>query len=337
MKRGWSKTPSPSSNRKKPVTVRTNPPQRLMSPTTSLWLRPGQWPGWVSEHRYWAYFLIVPSILFIFAIIIYPTANGMILSFREMRLTRPDLGTGFIGLRHYADMLDDPVFWVALSNTVKWVVMSVALEFGLGLAAALALNRDLPGIRIMSVLILLPWFLPNVIAGNIWALMLDSRLGVLNDILIKLGFLSEGKAWFADPDTALAIAVLVEAWHGYPFFALLFLAALKGIPKDLYKAAAVDGAGTLQAFWQITMPGLKTIIIAVVILRVISLVNSPELLLILTGGGPGNATQVLSLYAFHSAYLLFDFGYAGALSVVMFVILMVFCVIYLRVSRLTAD
>ena len=319
------------------MAVQAEIPRRPRSAAGIDLLRPGQWLGWVSEHRYWAYFLIIPSILFIFAIIIYPTANGIILSFREMRLTRPDLGTGFIGLRHYADMLDDPVFWVALINTLKWVVMSVTLEFALGLAAALALNRDLPGIRLISVLILLPWFLPNVVAGNIWALMLDPRLGVLNDIFIKLGFLSEGKAWFADPDTALIIAVIVEGWHGYPFFALLFLAALKGIPKDLYKAAAVDGAGTLQAFWQITLPGLKMIIVAVVILRVIGLVNSPELLLILTGGGPGNATQVLSLYAFHSAYLLFDFGYAGALSVIMFVILMVFCVIYLRVSRLTAD
>ncbi|MEM7441774.1 MAG: sugar ABC transporter permease [Pseudomonadota bacterium] len=296
-------------------------------------------PGWLlgqlSEHRQWAYFLIVPSILFIFAIIIYPTANGILLSFREMRLTRPDLGTDYIGLRHYADMLSDPIFWVALFNTVKWAVMAVLLEFLLGFAAALTLNRDLPGMRIIAVLILLPWFLPNVVAGNIWALMLDPRLGVINEVLVSLGILSEGVAWFADPDTALLAAVLVEAWHGYPFFALLFLAALKGIPKDLYKAAAVDGAGAMQSFWQITLPAMKMVIAAVIILRVIGLVNSPELLLILTGGGPGNSTQVLSLYAFQTAYLRFDFGYAGALSVVMFFILMLFCVVYLRLARIT--
>ena len=296
-------------------------------------LRPDRWIGQISEHRHWAYFLIVPSILFIFAIIIYPTANGILLSFREMRLTRPDLGTDYIGLRHYADMLSDPVFWVALTNTVKWAGIAVLLEFILGFAAALTLNRDLRGMKIIAVLILLPWFLPNVVAGNIWALMLDPRLGVLNDILIRLGILTEGVAWVADPDTALGVAILVEAWHGYPFFALLFLAALKGIPKDLYKAAAVDGASAIQSFWQITLPGMKMVIAAVIILRVIGFVNSPELLLILTGGGPGNSTQVLSLYAFQTAYLRFDFGYAGALSVVMFFILMVFCVIYLRVMR----
>lgn len=294
---------------------------------------PGKLLGQVSEHRHWAYFLIIPSIVFICIVIIYPTISGILLSFREMRLTRPDLGTGFVGLRNYGYMIEDPVFWVALINTLKWATFAVILEFLLGFAAALTLNRDLPGMKVIAVLILLPWFLPNVVAANIWALMLDPRLGVINDILMNLGIMSEPKAWFADPNTALSVAVLIEAWHGYPFFALLFLAALKGIPKDLYKAASVDGAGAVQAFWQITLPGMKMVVAAVVILRVIGLVNSPELLLILTGGGPGNATQVLSLYAFQNAYLLFDFGYAGALSVVTFVILMVFCVLYLRVSR----
>ena len=296
---------------------------------------PFGWLAQLSEHKYWAFFLIVPSIIFILIVIIYPTVNGITLSFREMRLLRPDLGTGFIGLEHYRYMWDDPVFWTALVNTVKWVTAAVILEFVIGLAVALTLNRDLPGMKFFTVLILLPWFLPNVVAGNMWALMLDSRLGVLNDILVRLGFLAEGKAWFADPDTAMGVAVLVEAWHGYPFFALLFLAALKGIPKDLYKAAAVDGAGPIQAFWKITLPSMKMVIAAVVILRVISLVNSPELLLILTQGGPGDATQVLSLYAFQNAFMSFDFGYSGALSVVMFVILMIFCVFYLRVARIS--
>lgn len=304
-------------------------------PTTRRFIpRPETWLGHISEHRHWAYFLIVPSILFIFVIILYPTANGIVLSFREMRLTRPDLGTDFVGLRQYTDMLSDPIFWVALYNTVKWATAAVLLEFILGFAAALTLNRDLPGMKVIAVLILLPWFLPNVVAGNIWALMLDPRLGVLNDIFVRLGFLSEGMAWLADPDTALWTAVVIEAWHGYPFFALLFLAALKGIPKDHYKAAAVDGAGAIQSFWHITLPAMKMVIAAAVILRVIGLVNSPELLLILTGGGPGNTTQVLSLYAFQTAYLRFDFGYAGALSVVMFIILMAFCILYLRFLRI---
>lgn len=287
----------------------------------------------LSETRYWIYLLLLPSLVIILLVIAYPTIYGMAISFREMRLTRPGL-TGWVGFKHYLVMIDDPVFWVALKNTVLWVTFAVVLELGLGFIAATALNRNVPGTGIFAVLILVPYFLPNVVAGHMWALLLDPRLGVINDILVRIGILSSYKAWFADPNTALAATIFVEAWHGFPFFALLLLAGLKGIPQDLYKAAAVDGAGPIAQFRLITVPMLKSVIAAAVILRVISLVNSPDLLLILTGGGPGDATQVLSLYAFQTAYKDFNFGYASALSVVMFVILMVFAYAYIRLSKI---
>ncbi|WP_233137100.1 carbohydrate ABC transporter permease [Agrobacterium vaccinii] len=282
------------------------------------------------------YLLLLPSLLLLFLVVAYPTIYGFFISVREMRLTRPGLN-GFVGMKHYVAMMSDRVFWISLKNTAIWVVAAVTIEMALGFIAAVALNRNLPGTKIFGVLILLPYFLPNVVAGHMWALLLDPRLGVINDILVRIGVLSSYKAWFADPNTALAATILVEAWHGFPFFALLFLAGLKGIPEDLYKAAAVDGAGSFTKFRLITVPMLKTVITAAVILRVISLVNSPDLLLVLTGGGPGNATQVLSLYAFQTAYRDFNFGYAGALSVVMFFILMVFATIYIRLSRITKE
>lgn len=292
--------------------------------------------GDLSETRFWMYLLLLPSLLIILMVIGYPTIYGIIISFREMRLTRPAM-TGWVGFKHYSAMLSDPVFWIALKNTAIWVTVATALELTLGLVTAICLNRNLPGTKIFAVLILLPYFLPNVVAGHMWALLLDPRLGLINDILVKIGFLSQYKAWFADPTTALSATILVEAWHGFPFFALLLMAGLKGIPEDLYKAAAVDGAGSAAQLRLITLPMLKTIITAAVILRVISLVNSPDLLLILTGGGPGNATQVLSLYAFQTAYKDFNFGYAGALSVVMFVILMVFAFLYIRISQINKE
>ncbi|MDT3376913.1 sugar ABC transporter permease [Labrys neptuniae] len=290
----------------------------------------------LSETRYWIYLLLLPSLVLILLVIAYPTLYGMAISFREMRLTRPGLAN-WVGFKHYVAMVQDPVFWIALKNTAIWVTAAVVLELALGLIAATALNRNLPGSKIYAVLILLPYFLPNVVAGHMWALMLDPRLGVLNDILMRMGLLDGYKAWFADPNTALAATIFVEAWHGFPFFALLLLAGLKGIPEDLYKAASVDGAGFLSQFRLITVPMLKSVIAAAVVLRVISLVNSPDLLLILTGGGPGDATQVLSLYAFQTAYKDFNFGYASALSVVMFVILMVFAYAYIRLSKITQE
>lgn len=300
-------------------------------------LNPFHYLGQLSEGRHWAYFLIVPSLILVLAVVIYPVASGILLSFREMRLNRPDLGTGFIGLEHYIDLFSDRTFKTAVGNTLLWVVGGVTSQFLLGLVTALSLNRALPGMRLARILVLLPWILPSVVAGNMWALMLDSRLGVINDVLVKLGMLTEYRAWFADPATAMPTALVVALWQAFPFFTLLLLAGLQGIPDDLYEAAAVDGASRWQQFTGITLPLLKPIIVATVVLRVIGMVNSPDMLLILTNGGPGHATQMLSLYAFQKAYNQFDFGYAAAISAIMLVILMIFTVIYVRVSGVAKE
>lgn len=312
---------------------------RTAHPPRSTWdaINPVRMIGELSETRYWMYLLLLPSALLITAVVLYPTLYGMQMSFREMRLNRPDLGTGFVALKHYQRMVNDPIFWLSLKNTAVWVTFAIILEFGIGLIAALALHRNLPGTKVFAVMILLPFFLPNVVAGHMWALMLDSRLGVINDLLLKVGLIDGYRAWFADPGTAMAAAIVVEAWKSFPFFTLLILAGLKGIPTDLYKAASIDGAGAFAQLRLITLPMLKTIIAAAVILRVIGLVNSPDLLLVLTSGGPGRSTQVLSLYAFQTAYRDFNFGYAGALSVVMFVLLMIFAWAYIRLSKVNQE
>jgi multiple sugar transport system permease protein len=312
--------------------VRSEPLQR-----SRLSFSPLEFLGNLSEGRQWAYILILPSLLLILAVVIYPVASGIILSFHEMRLTRPDLGTPFVGLKHYAAMMNDSVFRVALFNTIVWVVLGVTSQFVLGLITALALNRSLPGMKLARILILLPWIMPSVVAGHMWALMLDSRLGVINDILVRLGMLTEYKAWFADPNTALPTVLVVSLWNSFPFFTLLLLAGLQGIPDDLYEAASVDGANFWLQFRHITLPLLTPVIVAVIILRVIGLVNAPDLLIVLTGGGPGNATEVLSLYAFKKAYTEFNFGYAGALSVFMLVLLMLFTVLYVRLSGVAKE
>ncbi|WP_417309275.1 carbohydrate ABC transporter permease [Devosia sp.] len=305
-------------------------------PTGLQRLNPVWLLGELSETRFWMYLLLLPSLALIIGVVLYPTFYGVELSFQSMRLNRP-ANNGFAGLAQYQRMWGDPVFWLSLRNTALWVTATTFLEFSLGLMVALALNRNLVGSKLLGVLILVPYFLPNVVAGNIWALLLDPRLGVINDLLLKLGLIEGYKAWFADPTTAMAAAILVEVWHGFPFFTLLLLAGLKGIPADLYNAATIDGAGRLSQLRLVTLPMMRTIIAAAVILRVIGLVNSPDLLLILTGGGPGRATQVLSLYAFQTAYKDFNFGYAGALSVVMFALLMLFAWAYVRISKVNEE
>jgi multiple sugar transport system permease protein len=167
--------------------------------------------------------------------------------------------------------------------------------------------------------------------------MLDSRLGVVNEILGRLGLISGGHAWFTDPSTALYEVLAVELWKNFAFFTLFFLAGLYAIPSEYYEASSVDGSGTWQRFRDITIPMLMPVIVGAMILRVIGLFNSPDILLVLTGGGPGHATETLALYGFQTAYLRFDFGYAAALSVLAMFCLMAFTVVYVRASGVTKE
>ena len=296
------------------------------------WLNPLPIIGMISETRYWAYLMLIPGILLISVVIFYPVISGIRLSFHEYKLLRPNLGQPYVGLDQYVDLFADDVFWVSVKNTAIFGVFNVLSPFTLGLITALALKRAVRGASVVRTMILMPWFMPSVVAGHMWALLLDSRLGVINDILVRLGLLETYHPWFAQPDTAMAAILVVGLWRGFPFFALLLLAGLQTISDELYEAASVDGANAWHKFRHITIPLLMPVIVVAITLRTIGVVNSPDLMIILTGGGPGLATHVLSFFAFTTAYASFDFGYAAAISVVMLLIVMVFTIIYLRVS-----
>lgn len=291
----------------------------------------------LSESRRWAYYLLLPSLLLVAAVAIYPVGSGVWLSFQRYNLLRAPIPS-FIGLEQYADLASDPVFWTSVRNTVVWVTVGAGSQFLLGLITALALNR--PGLRALGFLrvgLLLPWLMPTVVAGHMWSLLLDSRVGVINDVLLRLGLVQTYVAWFAQAETAMWSVLVVDLWKNFPFFTLLLLAGLQGVPDELYEAAEVDGAGAWYRFLGITMPLLTPVIVAAVILRVIGLVNAPDLMIILTHGGPGLATHVLSLLAFNSAYTGFNFGAAAAIATVMLVVLMVFTSAYVRVSGVTRE
>jgi multiple sugar transport system permease protein len=297
--------------------------------------------GWgladLSETRRWAYFLLLPSLLLVAAVAIYPVASGVWLSFQRYNLLRTPVPV-FYGLGQYADLFGDSVFWTAARNTVVWVTVGAGSQFLLGLVTALALNRPrLRGLGFLRVGLLLPWLMPTVVAGHMWSLLLDSRLGVVNDVLVRLGLVHTYVAWFAQSETAMWAVLMVDLWKNFPFFTLLLLAGLQGVPDELYEAAEVDGADAWYRFLRITLPLLTPVIVTAVILRVIGLVNSPDLMIILTHGGPGLATHVLSLLAFNDAYTGFDFGAAAAVATVMLVLLMLFTSVYVRVSGVARD
>ena len=203
----------------------------------------------MSETHYWVYLLLLPSLVLVAAVVVYPVASGTWLSLHEFNLLRAKLGMRFVGFQQFRELFADPDTHTILRNTAVWVTVGAASQFLLGLVTALALNRKtLRWSPVARVLILLPWVIPSVVAAHMWALLLDLRLGVVNDILIRLGLIAGPRAWFAEPNTAMPAVLLVDLWRGFPFFTLLLYAGLQTIPEELHEAAGMDGAGPWQQF-----------------------------------------------------------------------------------------
>ena len=245
----------------------------------------------------------------------------------------PPKNRPFIGLANYAQALADPVFWESLWHSLVWVVCAVSLQFALGLATALLLNRSFAWRTLARTLVVIPWALPSVIIGLIWTWMLDFNLGVLNQIGVRLGLLSASVPWLAQPSTAMAGVILAIVWQGFPFFAVTLLAGLQGIPAELYEAASIDGASVFAKFRYVTLPGLAGVITTALLLRMIWVANSLDLILVMTGGGPGTATQTLPLHAFLTAWSGGDYGQGSALAVLLTLLLLGVVVTYLWRSR----
>ncbi len=273
--------------------------------------------------RRWAtpWLFLAPALLVTALIVLLPVANALWLSLHDVVLFRPKVRP-FIGLANYVRALGDPVFWESLRHSIVWVVSAVSLQFGVGFAGALLLNRSFAWRGIARALIVVPWALPSVIIGLIWTWMLDFNLGVLNVLGVRLGLLSASVPWLAQLDTAMAGVILAIVWQGFPFFAITLLAGLQAIPEEHYEAAEIDGAGMVQQFWHITVPGLAEVIVTSVLLRMIWVANSLDLILVMTGGGPGTATQTLPLHAFLTAWSGGNYGQGSALAVILTLVLL---------------
>jgi multiple sugar transport system permease protein len=207
------------------------------------------------------------------------------------------------------------------------------LQFALGLSTALLLNRSFAWRGVARALVVVPWALPSVIIGLIWTWMLDFNLGVLNEVGVRLGLLNEPVAWLAQPNTAMAAVILAVVWQGFPFFAVTLLAGMQAIPLDLYEAASIDGAGPVGRFRYVTLPGLAGVIATTLLLRMIWVANSLDLIFVMTGGGPGTATQTLPLHAFLTAWSGGNYGQGSALAVILTLILLGVVVIHMLRSH----
>ncbi|MCL4561985.1 MAG: sugar ABC transporter permease [Chloroflexi bacterium] len=275
------------------------------------------------------YFLIFPSIALMAAIILVPLVRGIIMSFNSVNIIKQG-EMHFVGLQNYAQMISDPVFHIALRNTAIWTLGVVSLQYLLGLVVALLLNEPIPLRGLFRGLVLVPWVVPSVVAALDWRWIYAPDYGILNYVLSSIGVISDPLQWLSDRHLAMLAVIIVGVWKSTPFMAVVLLAGLQSIPKELYDAAEVDGASMLQRFWYITFPNLRYLSMIVTMLAIIWTFNDFDIAYVMTKGGPSNATHLLSTYAYLSAFTYSDLGYAAAISVVMLVILLVFAIFYSR-------
>lgn len=277
------------------------------------------------------YWLISPALILIAIFIMLPVVTVFIYSLYVYNPTKPYYNR-FTGLDNYVTLFTaDPQFWSSLIITVKWVVVEVGLQFVFGLALAVLLNRTFRGRGFTRAIVFAPWAISGVLATQIFILIYNPATGI-SSVLKSLGFITDF-APLAGQSSAFWSAIVADLWRGIPFFAILLLADMQSIPKDVYEAAEVDGANARKQFMYITLPYLREAIILTTLLRSVWEFNNVDLLYTLTGGGPAGATTTLPLYVVQQAVRSRNFGYGSALTVVGFVILFLFSLIYLRLGR----
>lgn len=275
------------------------------------------------------YGFLLPAFAVTAVVVLYPVVRTIGFSLQDYVLYDPD-GSSFVGLANFANLLHDEAFWISLSHSALWVAGTVSGQFLVGLGAALLLNQSFWWRGAARALVIVPWALPSVIIGLMWTWIYDFNLGVLNDILLRLHVIAAPVAWLANPATALPSVMLAMVWQGFPFFAVMILAGLQTVPPELYEAAELDGATPLRQFVHVTLPSIAGIMGTALLLRIIWVANSLDVILVMTGGGPGYATHTLPLYAFLRATTSMEFGYAAALALVLTGLLLLAVWLYVR-------
>ncbi len=264
--------------------------------------------------------LIIPALLILGLVFIYPIARAFILSLFTNNLGT-ELQPVFSGLGNYARIFGDGRFWQSLWNTTIFTSISIFLELILGMIFALVLNQSFFGRSFVRTSTLIPWALPTAVMGLAWAWIFNDQYGVVNDILFRLGIIQEGITWLGEPTRAMLSLIIADVWKTTPFIALILLAGLQSIPSDLYEAHAMDGATPWQSFRQITLPLLAPQILISLLFRFAQSFGVFDLVQVMTGGGPAGATEMVAIYIYTTVRRYLDFGYGAALVTVTFLLL----------------
>ena len=275
---------------------------------------------------------LLPFLVVLLLVFGYPLINSIVMAFQNYKLTAPN-DIYFNGFENFKKLFGDPDGLMILKNSIIYVVISVAGQFLLGLTLALALKKQFKGRGLYQSIVFLPWAFSGFVVGLIFRWSFNGEYGVVNNLLMKLGIIDNNIAWLGTPGYSLAVVIIAMIWMGIPFFAIMILAALQSIPADVYEAADVDGCGTVRQFFQITLPYIKPTLITTVLLRTIWIFNSLDLVVIITDGGPANSSQTLPAYMYSKAFGSYDFGFAAALGVMLMIILGLYALIFLKVTK----
>lgn len=276
------------------------------------------------------FFFLLPAVIIVLSLTLFPAVYGIYISFTNLNLGYE--GSRFVGLENYVRLFAWVDLPVIARNTVAFVSCVVLLQVTAGLAVALILNIDVPGKKFMRSLSILPWVVPAIVSALVFSQIFGgSRLGIANYLLSLVGVRQH--AWFADPILAMAVLIFVAAWRGMPFTASIILGGLQTLPKDAYEAAIIDGANRWQRFRYITLPLLRPMLLINLIMATAAALNSLDIPLALTGGGPGKATELLSISLYRQAFLSLDASYGATIGTIMLAINVVLIVLYLQVLK----
>lgn len=284
---------------------------------------------WLDRPAFLALVLLVPTLVLVFGVLLYPILDTLRLSLTDRVLSRPASGA-FVGLANYLEALRDPEFRAAMGRTFYFALVTVPVETTLGLLIALLLNQEFRGRGFVRGIIILPWALPYIVNGVMWKWILNANYGALNALLSQLGLISHYQVWLGDPSTAFNFVILANIWKETPVAVILILAALQTIPRELYEAARVDGANAFRQFWAVTFPMLRPVIAVTMVVKTVWALKEFDLIYIMTGGGPANSTSVATFYTYLTTFKFLKFGYGAAMAFIIVLLSLVIAFVYIR-------
>ena len=273
---------------------------------------------------------LLPSLVFIAIVMLYPLVYSIYLSTHNFQLTRPH-ATRFAPLLNLTKLLEDDVFFMSIWHTVRFTFFTVAIGSFLGMVFALLLDQLSSGFSKLRGVILMPWVIPGIVVGYLFMYIFDVHVGIVNFILETLGIIDEYLPWLMRGNLAMIAIIIAHVWNQTPFYMLMFTAGLKAIPKDSEEAAYVEGASRWQEFRYVTFPFLKGIFVITSLLQIIRNFNNFPIIFTMTGGGPVYSTTTSVLYIFKVAFERFDMGYASLIGVLWVIVLLLLSIIYIRV------